>query len=188
MRNNQNLPNRRIDSNNVNERQLPSTSPIHNNSRSRTPYRSQSRSNYNSNPHSRDNRNYQGYRKPNDYNNRSVSYNKNNYSRNRSDTTIADQARDTQTEVTQDNNQHTIEIITIIITIINRDTTVETQIETIDTDNVLVVTTDITRTIVIETIEGIRQTENKITDITRENNAQMETNIIAATIEIELTM
>ena len=47
----------------------------------------------------------------------------------------------------------------MIITIKNRDTTVETQIETIDTDNVLVVTIDITRTIVIETIEGIRQTE-----------------------------
>ena len=45
MRNNQNLPNRRIDSNNVNGRQLPPTSPIYNNSRSRTPYRSHSRNN-----------------------------------------------------------------------------------------------------------------------------------------------
>ena len=43
MRNNQNLPNRKIDSNNVNGKQLPSTSPVYNNSRSRTPYRSQSR-------------------------------------------------------------------------------------------------------------------------------------------------
>ena len=39
MRNNQNLPNRRIDSNNSNRRQLPSTSPVYHNSRSRTPYR-----------------------------------------------------------------------------------------------------------------------------------------------------
>ena len=63
MRNNQNLPNRRIDSNNINGRQLPSTLPICNNSRSRTPYRSQSRNNYNNNNNNntnpRDNRNYQ---------------------------------------------------------------------------------------------------------------------------------
>ena len=86
MRNNQNLPNRRIDSNNINGRQLPSTSPIYNNSRSRTPYRSQSRNNYNNNNNTnpRDNRNYQGYRRSNNYNNRSTSYNRNNYSRNRS--------------------------------------------------------------------------------------------------------
>ena len=88
MRNNQNLPNRRIDSNNINGRQLPSTSPIYNNSRSRTPYRSQSRNKYNNNNNNntnpRDNRNYQGYRRSNNYNNRSTSYNRNNYSRNRS--------------------------------------------------------------------------------------------------------
>ena len=59
MRNNQNLPNRKIDSNNINGRQLPPTSPIYNNSRSRTPYRSQSRNNYNNNVNPRDNRNYQ---------------------------------------------------------------------------------------------------------------------------------
>ena len=86
MRNNHNLPNRRIDSNNINGRQLPSTSPIYNNSRSRTPYRSQSRNSYNNNnkTNPRDIRNYQGYRKSNNYNNRSTSYNRNNYSRNRS--------------------------------------------------------------------------------------------------------
>ena len=87
MRNNQNLPNRTIDSSNINGRQLPSTSPIYNNSRSRTPYRSQSRNNYNNNNNNnntnpRDNRNYQGYRRSNNYNNRSNSYNRNNYSRN----------------------------------------------------------------------------------------------------------
>ena len=83
MRNNQNLPNRRIDSNNVNGRQLPPTSPIYNNSRSRTPYRSQSRNNYH-NRNSRDSRNNQGYQRSNNYNNRSTSYNRNNYNRNRS--------------------------------------------------------------------------------------------------------
>ena len=62
MRNNQNLPNRRIDSNNINGRQLPSTSQVYHNSRSRTPYRSQSRNNSNNNSYNRDNRNYQGYR------------------------------------------------------------------------------------------------------------------------------
>ena len=83
MRNNQNLPNRKNDSNNINGRQLPPTSPIYNNSRSRTPYRLQSRNNYNNNVNPRDNRNYQGYRKSHNYNNRSTSYNRNNYSRSR---------------------------------------------------------------------------------------------------------
>ena len=83
MRNNQNLPNRRIDSNNVNGRQLPLTSPIYNNSRSRTPYRSHSRNNYH-NRNSRDSRNNQGYQRSNNYNNRSTSYNRKNYNRNRS--------------------------------------------------------------------------------------------------------
>ena len=83
MRNNQKLPNRKIDSNNINGRQIPPTSPIYNNSRSRTQYRSQSRNNYNNNVNPRDNRNYQGYRKSHNYNNRSTSYNRNNYSRSR---------------------------------------------------------------------------------------------------------
>ena len=84
MRNNQNPPNRRIDSNNNNGRQLPSTSPLYNNSRSRTPYRSQSRNNSNNKTYSRDNRYYQGHRNPNNnYNNRSGSYNRNNYNRSR---------------------------------------------------------------------------------------------------------
>ena len=84
MRNNQNLPNRRIDSNNINGRQLPSTSPVYNNSLSRTPYRSQSRNNSKNNSYSRDNRYYQGHRNPNNnYNNRSGSYNRNNYNRSR---------------------------------------------------------------------------------------------------------
>ena len=76
MRNNQNLPNRRIDSNNVNGRQLPSTSPVYNSSRSRTTYRPQSRNNYNT-PNDQRNKNY------NNYNNRNLSYNRNNYNRSR---------------------------------------------------------------------------------------------------------
>ena len=84
MRNNQNLPNRKIDSNNVNERQLPSTSPVYNSSRSRTQYRSQSRNGYYNETNSRNNRNYQGSRNHNRSNNdRSTSYNRNNYNRNR---------------------------------------------------------------------------------------------------------
>ena len=84
MRNNQNLPNRRIDSNNVNGRQLPSTSPVYHNSRSRTPYRSQSRNFFYNTSYNRDNRNYQGLRNSNNnYNNRSGSYKKTNYNRSR---------------------------------------------------------------------------------------------------------
>ena len=84
MRNIQNLPNRRIDSNNINGRQLPSTSPVYHNSRSRTPYRSQSRNHSNINSYSRDNRNYQGHRNSNNnYNNRNGSHNRNNYNRSR---------------------------------------------------------------------------------------------------------
>ena len=78
MRNNQNLPNRRIDSNNVNGRQLPSTSPVYNSSRSRTPYRPQSRNNY---------INMSNYQRNSDsnnkYNNRNTSYNRNNFNRSR---------------------------------------------------------------------------------------------------------
>ena len=57
---NRNLPNRQNESNNVNGRKLPSTSPVYNNSRNSTPYRSQSRNGYYNRRNSRDNRNYQG--------------------------------------------------------------------------------------------------------------------------------
>ena len=79
-------------------------------------------------------------------------------------TITADQAQDTQTAVTQDNNHHTTEII-ITITIIDK-----------DTDNVLIVTT-----MLIEMIEETRHKENKITDITLESDAQMEINTIITT-------
>ena len=82
MRNNQILPNRKIDSNNVNGRQLPSKWPAYNNPRSRTPHRSQSRNGYRNTSNSRDNRNYQGYRySNNNHNDRSVSYNRNNFNK-----------------------------------------------------------------------------------------------------------
>ena len=84
MRNNQNLQYRNIDSINVNGRQIPSTSPVYNNSRSRTPYRSQSKNWYNNTSNSRDNRNYQGYRNSNNnHNDRSLSYNRKNYNKSR---------------------------------------------------------------------------------------------------------
>ena len=84
MRNNQNLPNRKIDSNNVNGRQLPSTSPVYNYSRSRTPYRSQSRNGYYNNSISKNNRNQQDYRMSYRNNNdKSGSYNRYNYNRSR---------------------------------------------------------------------------------------------------------
>ena len=84
LRNNQNPTNRRIDSNNINGRQLPSTSPVYHNSRSKRPYKSQSRNNSNNNSYSRDNRYYQGHHKShNNYNNRSGSYNRNSYKRSR---------------------------------------------------------------------------------------------------------
>ena len=60
-------------------------------------------------------------------------------------TTIADQAQDTQTTVTQDNFHHTTEIITIIITItiIDKDIIVKIQTKVIDTDNDQALTIDI---------------------------------------------
>ena len=78
MRNNQNLPNRRIDSNNVNGIQIPLTSLVYNSSRSRTPYRPKSRNNYN---------NMSNYQRNSDsnnkYNNRNTSYKRNNFNRSR---------------------------------------------------------------------------------------------------------
>ena len=148
MRNNQNLPNRMIDSNNINGRQLPPTSPIYNNSRSRTPYRSQSKNNYNNNVNPRDNRNYQGYRKSHNYNNGSTSYNRNNYSRSRGNSYNRNNNHDrcnsrSSSRYTDRNNSrqqsHITEII-IIITITDKDITAEIQSETTDLDNVQVVT------------------------------------------------
>ena len=183
IRNNQNLPNRRIDSNNVNGRQLPSTSPVYNSSRSRTPYRPQSRNNYN---------NMSNYQRNSDsnnkYNNRNTSYNRNNFNRSRTNSynrnnnytryNNIDQAQDTQIAANQDTNNRITEIIIIVIIIItDKDLITEIQIELIDTDKDQIAITDNFQTITIEMIEEIRHIENKITDINQKTEEQMETNI-----------
>ena len=187
MRNNQNRPKRQIDSNNVNGQQLPTTSPVYNNSRRRIPYRSQSRNGYYNKSISRDNRNYQGSRNHNrSNNNKSISYNGNNYNRNRYnsynrnnaiiDTTIVDQTLDTQTVVTRDKIHHTTEIsitiiiIIIIITIIttDKDNIAKIQREVIDIDKDQIVIIDIILKIITEIIEEVHQIENRTTDTIRD--------------------
>ena len=82
------------------------------------------------------------------------------------------------TEITQDNNQ--LIIITEIIIITDKDTTVKIQIETIETitiDNVLIVTIEIIQTTIAEIIEDTHPNENKITDIIQKNGEMMETTI-----------
>ena len=200
MRNNQNLPNRKYDSNNVNGGQLLSTSPVYNNSRSRTPYRSQSRNGYYNNSISKNNRNQQDYRS---------SYRRVltmmevaaiietiiieveliatteiviiTYT-----TIIVDQTRDIRTIVFQDKIHHTTEVITIIttaITIINKETIAETQTDVIVTDNDQIVTIDIILTIT-ETIQQVHQIENKAIDTNQEIAVKMET-VVIATIKTE---
>ena len=159
MRNNQNLPNRRIDSNNVNGRQLPSTLPVYNSSRSRTPYRLQSGNNYNNTS------NYQRNSDSNNkYNNRNTSYNRNNFNKSRTNSynrnnnynryNNIDQAQDTQIAANQDANHRITEIIIIVIIIItDKDLITEIQIELIDTVKDQIAITDNFQTITIEMIE-----------------------------------
>ena len=185
MRNNQNLPNRKIDSNNFNGRQLPPTSPIYNNSRSRNPYRSQSRNNYNNNVNPRDDRNYK------DIGNHIITITEvqvkiETFTVEAEETatieitiitdTIVDQVQDIRTETTQDNNHHITEII-ITITITDKDITAEIQTETTDLDNVQVVTIEITQTTITETTGEIHHKENKIKGITLQNDEMKEINI-----------
>ena len=193
MRNNQNLPNRRIDSNNVNGRQLPSKSPVYNSS--------------------------QEIEHHIDHNQEittiirhitiettiritkitietqviaeTISIEVEQTATTETivtiDITIVDQTQDTQTVVNQGTNHH-ITIITIIIIIIiitNKDSTAEIQIELTDTDNDQRATTDIIQTITIERIEDIRHTENKITDISQKTEGQMETDTTIITIKAE---
>ena len=77
-------------------------------------------------------------------------------------TTIADQAQDTQTAVTQDSIHHTTEILKTIITIIiiDKDIIVKTQTKVTDTDNDQVVTIDIILIIIIGMTEEIQHIEN----------------------------
>ena len=197
MRNNQNLPNRIIDSNNLNGRQLLSTSPVYNNSRNRTPYRSQSRKEY--------------------YNNsitKIIEINKITGILKEitmievaaiietiiieedliatmktviiTDTTIVDQTRDFRTVNFQVEIHHTTEVITINTTTINitdKETIAETQTEVIDIDNDLIVTIDIILTIT-ETIEQVHQIENKAIDTNQEIAVKTET-VTIATIKTE---
>ena len=100
------------------------------------------------------------------------------------DITIVDQAQDTQTAVNQDTNHRITEIIIIII-ITDKDLIVEIQIELIDTDKDHIAITDIIQTKTIEMIEEIRHIEYKITDINQKTEEQMETNITIITIKAE---
>ena len=159
MRNNQNLQNRRIYSNNINGRQLPSTSPIYNNSRSRTPYRSKSRNNYNI----KNNTILEIIEIIKDIGDQTTTITEVPVITETiivetevtvtieiitiTDTTIVDQVQDIQTETIQDNSHHITKII-VIIAIIDKDTTAEILVETTNIDNVLIVTTDITQTII----------------------------------------
>ena len=194
MRNNQNLPNRRIDSNNINGRQLPSTSPIYNNSRSRTPYTSQSRNSYNNN----NNTNLREIEIIKDIGNQTTTITGVPVITETiivetevtvtietitiTDTTIVDQVQDIQTEAIQDNSQHITKII-VIIAIIDKDTTAEILVETTNIDNVLIVTTDITQSIITRMTAEINH-KKTITDIIIMNDAMMETDIIIIIIII----
>ena len=140
MRNNQNLPNKRIDSNNVNGRQLPSTSPVYNSSRSRTPYRPQSRKNYNITS------NYQRNSDSNNkYNNRNTSYNRNNFNRSRTNSydrnsnynkynNSTSNSRYTNRSQSRHQSSSTEIMVTIIIIIADKDLIAEIQIELTNTD------------------------------------------------------
>ena len=106
------------------------------------------------------------------------------------DITIVDQTQDIQTVVNQDTNHHITEIIIIIIIIIiniitNKNSTAEIQTELTDTDKDQIEITDIIQIITIETIEEIRHSENKTTDINPKTEEQMEPDIIIITIKVE---
>ena len=90
--------------------------------------------------------------------------------------TIVDQAQGIQTETTQDNNHHITQTI-ITITITDKDITAEIQTETTDLDNVEVVTIEITQTTITETTGKIHHKENKIQEITLQNDEMKEINI-----------
>ena len=91
--------------------------------------------------------------------------------------TIVDQVQDIRSETTQDNNHLITEIITTI-TILDKDITAEIQTETTDLDNVQVVTIEITQTTITETTGEINHKENKIKEITLQNDEMKEINII----------
>ena len=92
------------------------------------------------------------------------------------DTTIVDQVQDIQTKAIQDHSHHITKPI-VIIAIIDKDTTAEILIETTNIDNVLIVTTDITRTIVTKMTAEINH-KKTIRDNIIKNDAMMEKDII----------
>ena len=64
-----------------------------------------------------------------------------------------------------------------IITITDKDITAEIQTETTDLDNVQVVTIETTQTTITETTGEIHHKENKIKEITLQNDEMKELNI-----------
>ena len=97
------------------------------------------------------------------------------------DTTIVDQVQDIQTKTTQDNSHHITKII-VIIAITDKDTTAEILVETTNIDNVLIVTTDITQTMITRITAEINH-KTTITDIIIKKDAMMETDIIITKTE-----
>ena len=200
MRNNQNLPNRRIDSNNINEQQLPTTSPVYSNSRSRTPYRSQSRNGYYNRSDRRDNHNYQRSRNTTEVRVIGVQASTEITTTEIEITAtteiiiikkpiIADQFLDIQTIVIPDKIHHTTKMITIITLIIiinttDKDNAAEIPAELIYIDKDQRVTIDNTQTIITETIEEVHRIENKKTVIIQGTKVKKET-IITNTIRVE---
>ena len=91
-------------------------------------------------------------------------------------TTIANQAQDTQTAVTQDHIHRTTEILIITITILDKDIIVKTQTKVIDTDNDQVVTIDFFLIIIIEMTEETQRKETKMIDIIEKIEEQTEIN------------
>ena len=98
------------------------------------------------------------------------------------DTTIVDQVQDIQTKTIQDNSHHITKII-VIIAKVDKDTTAEILVETTKIDNVLLLTTDITQTIITKMTAEIDH-KKTITDIIIKNDAMMETDITITIIII----
>ena len=166
VRNNQNLPNRRIDSNNVNGRQLPSTSPLYH------LHEVEHHIDHNQEliptiPHITET-----IEIIKDIETRIIiitieaeviietiiieaELTVTTETLIIIDTTIADQTQDTQTAVTQDSIHRITEIIIFITIIIDKDVIVNAQTKVTDTDNDQVVTIHITLTIIIGMTEEI---------------------------------
>ena len=190
MRNNQNLPNRRIDSNNINGRQLPSTSPVYHNSRSRTQITDYNQEIIRTTTHIAET-----IDTIKDIAIRIITVTLEAEAIIETiitgaeltvttetiiitNTTIADQAQDTQTAVTQDSIHRTTEIIIIIITItiIDKDIIVKIQTKVTDTDSNQVVTIDNILRIIIGMTEETQRKENKMIDIIQKIEEQTEIN------------